>query len=163
MLEGSVRKVGDKLRITAQLINVANAYHIWSETYDRDLKDILSVESDVAQRVVQALQVQLGVEQARVLAKKPTENPEAHRFYLLGRYHSAKYTQTDLAEAIHNYEQALELDRDFALAYSGLADAFSLIGGNAIPGKEAWTKEKALAQKRCSWIQMLGRPTFPWA
>src|SRR5438067_2714364 len=92
VLEGSVRKAGDKLRITAQLIDVANGYHLWSETYDRDVKDILGVESDVAKRVVEALEVSLGVEEARALTKKPTENPEAHRLYLLGRYHFAKFT-----------------------------------------------------------------------
>src|SRR5947208_10511334 len=72
VLEGSVRKAGDKLRITAQLINVADGFHLWSETYDRDMKDILAVQGDVAQRVVQALQVQLGVDEVRALAKKPT-------------------------------------------------------------------------------------------
>src|SRR5207248_8701679 len=85
VLEGSVRKAGDTLRITAQLINVADGYHLWSETYDRPLKDLLAVQTDVAQRVVQALQVQLGVEDTRVLARKPTENAEAYRLYLLGR------------------------------------------------------------------------------
>src|SRR5207237_3347377 len=87
VLEGSVRKAGDTLRITAQLINVADGFHLWSETYDRDMKDILAVQSDVAKRVVQALQVQLGVDEERALAKKPTENPEANRLYWLGRYH----------------------------------------------------------------------------
>src|SRR3989442_13261161 len=76
VLEGSVRKAGDKLRITAQLIKVADGFHLWSETYDGDMKDILAVQSDVAKRVVQALEVKLGVEAARALAKKPTENPE---------------------------------------------------------------------------------------
>jgi serine/threonine-protein kinase len=147
VLEGSVRKAGDKLRITAQLINAANGYHLWSETYDRDVKDVLTVETDVAQRVVDVLKVQLGVEEARALSKKPTENPEAHRLYLLGRHHLVKYTQADLAEAVRNYEQALQLDPDFALAYSGLSDAFALIAGNAMPSKEAWAKEKVLAEK----------------
>jgi serine/threonine-protein kinase len=147
VLEGSVRKVGDKLRITAQLINVANGYHLWSETYDRDVKDILGVESEVAQRVVDVLKVQLGVGDARSLTKKATENPEAHRLYLLGRYHSAKYTQSDVAEAVRYYEQALQLDPGFALAYCGLADNYALKGGNTMPGREAWAKQKTLAQK----------------
>src|SRR5256884_6796012 len=85
VLEGSVRKAGDKLRITAQLINVADGYHLWSEDYDGDVTDIFTFQSNVAQRVVEALQIKLGVEAARALAKKPTENPEAHRLYLLGR------------------------------------------------------------------------------
>src|SRR6266496_2690169 len=129
VLEGSVRKAGDKLRITAQLVNVADGFHLWSETYDRDMKDILAVQGDVAQRVVQALQVQLGVDEARALAKKPTENPEAHRLYLLGRYHFAKFTRAGWTNAIHYFEQALQVDPGFALAYCGLADTYGWAGG----------------------------------
>jgi len=79
VLEGSVRKSGDKLRISAQVINVADGFRLWSDTYDREMKDILAVQSEVAQRVVQALQVKLGVEAARALVKSSTDNPEAHR------------------------------------------------------------------------------------
>src|SRR5438046_3255463 len=147
VLEGSVRKAGDKLRITAQLINVADGFHLWSETYDRDMKDILAVQSDVAQRVVQALQIQLGVDEARALAKKPTENPEAHRLYLLGRYHFAKFTRAGWTNAIHYYEQALQIDPNFALAYCGLADTYGWAGGQIMQGREAWGKEMELAQK----------------
>jgi TolB-like protein/Flp pilus assembly protein TadD/class 3 adenylate cyclase len=147
VLEGSVRKAGEKLRITAQLVSVADGFHLWSETYDGDMKDILAVQSDVAKRVVQALQVQLGVEEARALAKKPTENPEAHRLYLLGRYHFAKFTRAGWSNAIHYFEQALQVDPNFALAYCGLADTYGWAGGQLMPGREAWAKEVELAQK----------------
>ena len=147
VLEGSVRKAGDKLRITAQLINVADGYHLWSEDYDRDMKDILAVEGDVAQRVVEALKIKLGVDETQALTKKATENPEAHRLYLLGRYHAAKFTQADFVEARHYYEKALELDPTYALAYCGLADNYGLDGGNGLAGRDAWAKEKTLAQK----------------
>ncbi|MFL6531498.1 MAG: tetratricopeptide repeat protein, partial [Chthoniobacterales bacterium] len=147
VLEGSVRKAGEKLRITAQLINVADGFHLWSETYDGDMKDILAMQSDVAKRVVQALQVQLGVDEARALAKKPTENPEAHRLYLLGRYHFAKFTRAGWTNAIHYFEQALQVDPNFALAYCGLADTYGWAGGQLMPGREAWAKEMELAQK----------------
>src|SRR5213078_653717 len=110
VLEGSVRKAGDKLRITAQLVNVADGFHLWSETYDGDMKDILAVQSDVAKRVVQALQVQLGVDETRAFAKKATEDPEAHRLYLLGRYHFEKFTRAGWTNAIHSYEKALQVD-----------------------------------------------------
>ena len=116
VLEGSVRKAGDKLRITAQLINVADGFHLWSETYDGDMKDILAMQSDVAQRVVKALQVQLGVDEARALTKKPTENAEAYRLYLLGRYHFAKFTRVGWTNAIQYFEQALQVDPNYALA-----------------------------------------------
>ncbi len=147
VLEGSVRKAGDKLRITAQLVNVADGFHLWSETYDGDMKDILAVQSDVAKRVVQALQVQLGVDEARAFAKKATENPEAHRLYLLGRYHFAKFTRAGWTNAIHSYEEALQVDPNFALAYCGLADTYGWAGGQLMPGREAWAREMELAQK----------------
>jgi adenylate cyclase len=147
VLEGSVRKAGDKLRITAQLINVADGFHLWSETYDGDMKDILAMQSDVAQRVVRALQVQLGVAEARALAKKPTENAEAYRLYLLGRYHFNKFTRAGWTNAIHYFEQALQVDPAYALAYCGLADTYGWCGGQVLPGREAWAKEKELALK----------------
>jgi adenylate cyclase len=147
VLEGSVRKAGDKLRVTAQLINAADGYHLWSETYDGDMKDILAFQSDVAKRVVEALQLRLGVEEERGLTKKSTENPEAHRLYLLGRYHFAKFTRAGWTNAIHYYEQALQVDPNFALAYSGLADTYGWAGGQIMAGREAWTKQMELARK----------------
>jgi len=147
VLEGSVRKSGDKLRVTAQLIKVADGFHLWSETYDRDIKDILAVESDVAKRVVQALQVQLGVEEEHALAKRPTENPEAHRLYLLGRYYFYKFTRVGWTNAIQYFEKALQVDPNYTLAYCGLADTYGWAGGQTLPGREAWPKEKEFAQK----------------
>jgi TolB-like protein/Flp pilus assembly protein TadD len=147
VLEGSVRKAGEKLRVTAQLISVSNGYHLWSKEYDGDLKDILNFQTNVAEQVVQALQMKLGVDDTRALMKKPTDNPEAHRLYLLGRFYAARDTQADVVVADHYFEQALGLDPNFALAYCGLADNYGLKGGNAMPGREAWAKEKELAQK----------------
>jgi TolB-like protein len=147
VLEGSVRKVGDKLRVTAQLINVSDGYHLWSKNYDGDVKDILNFQSNVAEQVVQALQVKLGGEEKRALTKKPTENPEAHRLYLLGRYEFAKYTQAGWNNAIRFYEQALKLDPEYALPYCGLADNYAYMGSAVMPGKEANTKVKEFAQK----------------
>jgi len=147
VLEGSVRKAGEKLRVTAQLINVSDGYHLWSKDYDGDVKDILNFQSNVAEQVVQALQVQLGIEEKRALAKKPTENPEAHRLYLLGRYYFAKGGTAGWTRAMQYFNQAIQLDPNYALAYCGLADVYSYMGGFTMPGKEAWAKEKELAQK----------------
>src|SRR5437762_4169877 len=146
-LEGSVRKAGDKLRNTAQLINVAEGYHLWSEDYDGDVRDIFTFQSNVAQRVVEALQIKLGVEAARALAKKSTENPEAYRLYLLGRYEFGKYSEAGWTSSIRYYEQALKLDPNYALAYCGLADTYAYMGGVVMPSKEAVAKEKEFAQK----------------
>ncbi|HZR77831.1 MAG TPA: hypothetical protein VFA58_01410, partial [Chthoniobacterales bacterium] len=104
VLEGSVRKAGEKLRVTAQLINVSDGYHLWSKDYDGDVKDLLNFQSNVAEQVVQALRVELGTEAARALSKKPTENAEAYRLYLLGRYHFAKFTRAGWTNAIHYFE-----------------------------------------------------------
>ena len=147
VLEGSVRRAGEKLRVTAQLINVTDGYHLWSEDYDGDVKDIFTFQSNVAQRVVEALQIKLGVEAARALAKKPTENPEAHRLYLLGRYEFGKYSEAGWTSSIRYYEQALKLDPNYALAYCGLADTYAYMGGVVMPSKEAVAKEKEFAQR----------------
>ncbi len=147
VLEGSVRKAGDQLRVTAQLINVSDGYHLWSKDYDGDVKDILNFQSNVAEQVVQALQVQLGTEAARALSKKPTENAEAYRLYLLGRYHFAKFTRVGWTNAIHYFEQALQIDPAYTLAYCGLADTYGWAGGQTLPGREAWAKEMEFARK----------------
>src|SRR5213595_878323 len=147
VLEGSVRKAGDKLRITAQLINVADGYHLWSEDYDGDVRDIFTFQSNVAQRVVEALQIKLDVEAARALVKKPTENLEAHRLYLLGRYEFGKYGEAGWTTSIRYYEQALKLDPNYALAYCGLADTYAYMGGVMMRSQEAVLKEKEFAQK----------------
>jgi TolB-like protein/tetratricopeptide (TPR) repeat protein len=147
VLEGSVRKVGEKLRVTAQLINVSDGYHLWSKTYDGDVKDIFTFQSNVAEQVAEALQGKLGIETTRALAKMPTNNPEAHRLYLLGRYELGKYTEAGWASSIRYYEQALKLDPNYALAYSGLADTYGYMGGVLMPSKEALVKEKDFSQK----------------
>ncbi|MGA7274784.1 MAG: tetratricopeptide repeat protein, partial [Candidatus Udaeobacter sp.] len=147
VLEGSVRKAGDKLRVTAQLINVSDGYHLWSEDYDGDVRDIFTFQSNVAQRVVEALQIKLGIEAAHALVKKPTENLEAHRLYLLGRYEFGKYSEAGWTSSIRYYEQALKLDPNYALAYCGLADTYAYMGGVVMPSKEAVVKEKELAER----------------
>jgi len=147
VLEGSVRKAGEKLRVTAQLINVSDGYHLWSKNYDGNVRDIFAFQSNVAQHVVEALQVKLGVEATGALAKNPTENAEAHRLYLLGRYEFGKYSQAGWTSSIRYYEQALKLDPNYALAYCGLADTYAYMGGVVMPSREAVVKEKEFAEK----------------
>jgi len=172
VLEGSVRKAGEKLRITAQLINVADGFQLWQETYDKEMKDILSVQSDVARRVAQALQVQLGVETTRALAKAATEDPEAHRLYLLGRHYALKVTDEDNATAIEYFQQALKVDPNYARAYCGLADTWDirLTPKEMIPAVRALADtalrlDPELAEAHCSkaWILMEGDWDFAGA
>jgi TolB-like protein/Tfp pilus assembly protein PilF len=147
VLEGSVRKLGDKVRVTAQLINVADGFHLWSETYDGDMQDILRFQSEVARQVVQALGVKLGFDETKALTSAPTRNPEAHRLYLLGRHHFHQTSIANWAIAENYFKQAIDLDPGYALAYCGLADTYGWMGGSVMRGREAWTLELAAARK----------------
>src|SRR5215813_7727688 len=128
LLEGSVAKAGNRLRISAQLIQASDGNHLWSDTYDREMEDIFAVRSDVAQQVVQALQVKLGVEATRALAQKPTENLKAFQYYMQGRSYAQRVIQEDLFTAISYYEKAIAEDHNYALAYAGLSDAYVVLG-----------------------------------
>jgi adenylate cyclase len=128
LLEGSVAKAGNRLRISAQLIQASDGNHLWSDTYDRDVQDIFAVRSDVAQQVVHALQVKLGVEATRALAQKPTENLKAFQYYLQGRSYRQRNTREDGFRATGYYERAIEEDGNYALAYAGLSEVQSFLG-----------------------------------
>jgi len=128
VLEGSIRKAGNSLRITAQLINVENGYHLWSETYDRELKDVFSIQDELSSSIVSALKLQLTAEeQQEVLAKQHSVDPEAHNLYLQGRYFRYRNTHDDVLQGLPYFRRALEKDSSFALGWSGLADIFLMI------------------------------------
>lgn len=123
VLEGSVRKSGNRLRITSQLVNAADGYHLWSERYDREMKDIFDVQDEITLAVVEALKVKLfGDEKAAVL-KRYTRNAEAHEFYLRGLAYFVKWTPEFFQKAIESFERAIKIDPDYASAYAGLAEA----------------------------------------
>ncbi len=127
VLEGSVRRAGDTVRVTAQLINANDGFHIWSKTYERELGDIFAIQDEIAAQVVDALKVSLlGGEQAR-LKRHPTANLAAYDAYLLGRQKMARRTSTALQEAVAHLSEAIRLDSQYALAYVGLADAYALL------------------------------------
>src|SRR4029450_9972980 len=133
VLEGSVRKAGQRVRITAQLIQVSTDSHLWSETYDRELEDIFAVQDDIAQSVVKELRAALlgekpdasamAVAKAEVqaAAKGRGENVEAHRLYLQARFFEDRLTNEDTKKAIDFYRQAIDIDPQFALAWAGLS------------------------------------------
>jgi eukaryotic-like serine/threonine-protein kinase len=147
VLEGSVSKAGNKVRISAQLNNVADGYHLWAETYDRYMTDILEIRSDISRRVADALKVRLGNEAAQRLVKKPTENTKAYEVYLLGRFELNKFTEDGFTNSLAHFKQAIALDPKFALAYASLADAYNTIGyWGYLPPKEAFPKAKRAAQ-----------------
>ena len=124
VLEGSVRKAGDRLRITVQLIDAATQEHTWSETYDRQLEDVFAVQSDVAKKVAERLQIRIENTERRRLEARPNPNPQSYLAYLRGRNALlASYTKTSLEAAERDFEEAISLDAGNARAYAGLAQA----------------------------------------
>jgi serine/threonine protein kinase/tetratricopeptide (TPR) repeat protein len=148
VLEGSVRKSGNRLRITAQLVNVADGYHLWSERYDRELQDIFEVQDEIAKTIADRLKVTLGAERQKPLVRAGTKNLEAYQLYLKGRFHWNKRAADGLRKAIEYFQEAIEKDPDYALAYTGLADAYNLASFlNVFPPGEVMPKAKAAAAK----------------
>ncbi len=148
VLEGSVRKAGNRLRITAQLINVEDGYHLWSERYDREMEDIFAIQDEVTLAIVDKLKVDLLGGEKEKLVKRYTENMEAYNLYLKGRYFWNKRTGDGLKKAIEFFQEAIENDPSYAPAYSGLSDSFSVFGFYGFsPSREAFPKAKAAAQK----------------
>jgi TolB-like protein/Tfp pilus assembly protein PilF len=126
VLEGSVRRSGNRLRITAQLINVADGYHIWSERYDRELADVFAIQDDITESIVKKLEPKL-LGQTHDAARRHTDNLGAFELYLKGRHFWHQRTERSLRAGIQCFEQAIELDRTYALAHAGLADSFCIL------------------------------------
>jgi TolB-like protein/Tfp pilus assembly protein PilF len=132
ILEGSVRKADEHLRISAQLINAADGYRLWSERYDRKLADIFGVQDEISLAIVEGLKLKLLGEDRAALFKKYTDNGEAYHLYLKGRYHQNKWTGEGIRKSVEYFEQAIAIDPNYALAYAGLADSYaSLSAQNA--------------------------------
>ena len=127
ILEGSVRKAGNKVRITAELLNVESDRYIWSQNYDRDLTDIFGVQGDIAQKVADGLKVELLVKERQRLGKRATTSTEAYTLYLKGRYYWNERSETGVNKAVKYFADAAKLDPGFAEAYSGLADAYAIL------------------------------------
>ena len=127
IMEGSVQKIGDSVRVNVQLINALNDAHLWADTYDRKLTDIFAIESEIAKSVAENLQARLNGRAQSVLAARPTENLEAHELYLKGRYLWNRRSTASLRKAGDYFQQAIDLDSNYALAYAGLADVHSLL------------------------------------
>ncbi len=148
VLEGSVRKAGNRLRIMAQLVNVADGYHVWSEKYDCEMKDIFAIQDEISLTIVDKLRVKLLHEEKEQLMKRFTEDVEAYNLYLKGRYFWNKRTKESFRKAMEFFEQSIVEDPNFTLAYSGLADSYNLLGFyNFAPPKEVFPKAKEAALK----------------
>ncbi|HUQ14490.1 MAG TPA: protein kinase [Gemmatimonadales bacterium] len=148
VLEGSVRKSGNRLRISAQLVNVAAGYQLWSQAYDRELTDVFAVQEEIARAIVEALRVELAVGEGAVLVAVPTRDLEAYDLYLKGRFAWNHRSAAALPEAVRYLEQAVARDSGFARAWAALADAYILLVPYAGASREVtWPKARAAAER----------------
>ncbi len=148
VIEGSVRKASNKVRITVQLLDARTEGHVWAENYDRDLRDVFEIQSDVAMRVSEALRVHVLPSEQHELEKRPTESKEAYILYLKGRYHWNVRTPKSVKMAVEFFEKAIQEDPNFALAYVGLADCYIILGDQGVVRPmEGATKTRKLAEK----------------
>jgi len=145
VLEGSVRKIGNRIRISAQLVNVENGYQLWSETYDRQLEDVFAVQDEISRSIVEALKVQLVGVTSQVVA--PTKNLEAYTTYLKGRYHFNKLNEQGLRKALELFQHVLLQDPGFTRAYAGIADVWCNLADDWMPPDDAYPRAKAAAER----------------
>ena len=145
LLEGSVRKVGTRIRIAAQLVNVENGYQIWSETYDRQLEDIFALQDEISRSIVDALKLRLVDDAAAVVP--PTKSLDAYTTYLKGRFHFNKFTELGLRKAFDLFQNALLQDPGFARAYAGIADVWCDLADDWVAPDDAYPRAKSAAER----------------
>jgi serine/threonine-protein kinase len=146
VLEGSVQASGDRLRVTVQLINVADGFHLWSEKFDREKGDLFAIQDEIAEAVVRILKVEYLGEKGTLFIKHRPANSEAYHLYLQGRFFWNRREKESLEKAVEYFKEALERDPDYAPAYAGLADAYVVLGSNRLyPPDEAYPKAKEAA------------------
>ncbi|HEX2712557.1 MAG TPA: tetratricopeptide repeat protein [Candidatus Acidoferrales bacterium] len=154
VLEGSVRKAGERVRVTVQVANVADGYHLWSETYDREMRDVFAIEDEISRAVVKALKVKLVDQQGSQLVRRRTENLGAYNLYCKGRYY---HDMWDLQKSIEYFQQATAEDCNYAAAYAGLAESYSLAAFyGVLPPREVMQAAKVAAMKAVEIDATLG-------
>jgi TolB-like protein/Tfp pilus assembly protein PilF len=148
VVEGSVRRAGSRVRISVQLVDVRNDEHLWSQDYDRELEDIFAIQSDIASKVAQALEVHVHAQERERIEKRATGNIESYNLYLKGLPDRAKGTEEGYRSAMRYFERALNEDPKFALAYAGLAECYDLMGEEGyLPPNESFLKAEDFARK----------------
>jgi serine/threonine protein kinase/Tfp pilus assembly protein PilF len=151
VLEGSIRKAGNRLRITAQLINIDDGYHLWSERFDRDAVDVFAIQDEISLAIVESLKVTLRVGEKTALKKRSTNDPDAYNLYLKGLYFAARPDTESLDKALNFFREALDRDPNFAQAHSDMARVFgSFAAMNLASPAQMWPKAKAALQKALS-------------
>jgi tetratricopeptide (TPR) repeat protein len=148
LLEGSVRRAGNRLRVTTQLINVADGCHLWSERFDREMEDVFAIQDEISLAVTDALKLRLLGEEKKKVVKRHTESFKAYRAYLKGRYHWFIRSSSDIEKAIEYLKEAVAIDPEYALAYAGLADCYGVLPiYRPVAPEEIYPKAKAAAMK----------------
>jgi TolB-like protein/Tfp pilus assembly protein PilF len=147
IIEGTVQRQENKMRISVQLIRVHNEGHIWSDIYDREWKDIFEIQNDIAQRIAEGLKTVLTPKEKIQIAESETRNPEAYNLYLKGRYFWNFRTEATLLKAIDFFNQAVKLDSNYVLAYTGLADSYMMLPWYSTPTNEEYLKAEQAALK----------------
>jgi serine/threonine protein kinase/tetratricopeptide (TPR) repeat protein len=148
VLEGSIQKEDNSIRVRAQLINVADDAHLWSQTFDRELESVFAIQDEISQAIVDVMKIRLLGEDRASFVKRYTESVEAYNAYVQGRFLWNKRTEEHLMKAIEYFEKAVQLDPNYALAYAGLADAYAVLPSNiGYPVEEAAPKAKEAARK----------------
>jgi adenylate cyclase len=150
ILEGSVRKAGNRVRVHVQLIDAESDAHLWAERYDRELDDIFAVESDIAGKIAEALQATLTGAERRAIAARPTKSTEAHELYLKGRYHWRNFYAPGYERVREYFEQAVALDASYAPAHNGLSLYYSWAAANAIFPPDVWPLAEEYVRKSLS-------------
>ncbi len=148
VLEGNVQKAGDQIRVTARLINVADGSSLWAGSFDEKFTDVFSVQDAISQKVADALALRLSSEERERFTKRYTDNAEAYQLYLAGRYHWSRLTPPEIRTGIGFFQQAIDKDPGYALAYFGLAEANRALAISAdVPSKDCLPQAKAAARK----------------
>jgi TolB-like protein/Tfp pilus assembly protein PilF len=159
ILQGSVQRSSDQVRVNVQLIKAATDAHLWAETFDRKLTDVFAVETDIAKTIADTLHAKLTSSEERAIAIRPTQNPKAYQLYLKGRFFWNKRTTADLKKSIDYFNQAIEEDPNYSLAYAGLADAWSVLpvfGGGA--PKDCGPRAETAAMRAIQLDETLAEP-----
>jgi adenylate cyclase len=160
VVEGSVTRIGDKVRITAQLIDAAADQHLWAKSYERESRDVLALQDEVALAIAREINVELTPREQARFANSRTVDPQAHDAYLKGRYHLSSPTEERVRKALEQFEQAIRVDPNFALPYSGMADAYILGDDFYFPATEVMPKAKAAAEKALQLDDTLAEAHF---
>lgn len=159
VVEGSVLRVGERVRITAQLVHASSDAHLWAESYERDLHDVLAIQADVAQAIAAEIRIQISSRERKQLRSIRPVDPQAHESYLLGRHYWNKRTLESLGKALEHFQRAVEIDADFALAHAGIADTYVVLGGapyERVSPHYAMPKAWAAAEKALQINESLG-------